>query len=833
MPTSYPHILLTGDLQTYPFKPIGSGGNNKKLPPAPNRQAHSAHLSRKLQQAWQTTESEYVAYHATRSGVYLEFRENPGFELATQSLENMQSKKIRLLNVRKKTIALADLQKGIPEQTATYATVYVDNEKRDYFLNKIEEYATRDEKPGVPKNKKLIDSISDIRHALNIKPFWLDPPDLIPGDKPEWCEVWLRSDESDKAKDRFSDLLTTLSIPSKSGFIRFPERLVKLVFANRGQLDQLTVHSDYIAEFRRAKELAGFWADMDNAGQAEWTNDLTNRTRIKQDPKVSVCILDTGVNNGHPLLAPVLAEEDRHAVEPEWAVHDEHKHGTLMAGVAAYGDIVSCLASNHPIEIGHCLESAKILVRPPGEADPDLWGEVTARGIARAEIQAPDRQRIVCMAVSSADKRDKGRPSSWSGQLDQLASGSEDDTKRLIIVCAGNINDTNTAKEYPDAQIKDSIHDPGQSWNALTVGAYTGLNEIKDPDMAGYEPIAPPNCLSPFSTTSTVWNDDWPIKPDIVMEGGNLAIDSYGFASECSDLALLSTFYKPYKSHFYPFNMTSAATAQAAWFAAQIQARYPDFWPETIRALMIHSASWTENLKHQFNFNENSKASVKRLMRICGYGVPDLDKALHSASDTLTLISQKEIQPYKKETGRNKTNEMHLHELPWPEGELRNLYDTEVEMRITLSYFIEPGPGEIGWKNKYRYPSHGLRFHLNSPGELKEDFVDRINKAMREDEKEGPGTESSREHWVIGIQNRHKGSAHSDIWRGTAADLAACNMIAVAPTIGWWRERGHLGKVEKQTRYSLVVSISTPEQSADIYTPVAVKVGAIPITVST
>ena len=246
---------------------------------------------------------------------------------------------------------------------------------------------------------------------------------------------------------------------------------------------------------------------------------------------------------------------------------------------------------------------------------------------------------------------------------------------------------------------------------------------------------------------------------------------------------------------------------------------------------MIHSASWTEKLKRQFSFDESSKASVKRLMRICGYGVPDLNKALHSASNSLTLIAQKEIRPYKKESGRNKTNEMHLHELPRPKEELRNLYNTEVEMRITLSYFIEPGPGEIGWKNKYRYPSHGLRFHLNSPSESKDEFIDRINKATREDEKEGPGTESSRGHWVIGTQTRHKGSVHSDIWRGTAAELAACNMIAVAPTIGWWRERGHLGKVEKMTQYSLVISISTPEQSADIYIPVATKVGVSPTVI--
>ena len=32
------------------------------------------------------------------------------------------------------------------------------------------------------------------------------------------------------------------------------------------------------------------------------------------------------------------------------------------------------------------------------------------------------------------------------------------------------------------------------------------------------------------------------------------------------------------------------ATAQAAHMAAQIYAEYPGIWPETVRALMIHSA---------------------------------------------------------------------------------------------------------------------------------------------------------------------------------------------------------------------------------------------------
>jgi hypothetical protein len=127
-----------------------------------------------------------------------------------------------------------------------------------------------------------------------------------------------------------------------------------------------------------------------------------------------------------------------------------------------------------------------------------------------------------------------------------------------------------------------------------------------------------------------------------------------------------------------------------------------------------------------------------------------------------------------------------------------------------------------------------LRFDINSPGESKDEFLPRINAAVRDEENGHPGTESASAHWVIGSQNRDKGSIHSDIWKGTAADLALTNMIAVSPRIGWWRERTHLGKCCSQTRYSLIVSIRTPGQDVDIYTPVAQKIATLtPVEIKT
>ena len=146
-------------------------------------------------------------------------------------------------------------------------------------------------------------------------------------------------------------------------------------------------------------------------------------------------------------------------------------------------------------------------------------------------------------------------------------------------------------------------------------------------------------------------------------------------------------------------------------------------------------------------------------------------------------------------------------------------------LKVTLSYFIEPGPGEIGWKDKYRYPSCGLRFDVINSNEDIEDFKKRINVKMRGDDKKdkGEGTSGS-ERWYLGSDNRDVGSIHSDYCELAAADLCDCKNIAVFPIIGWWRERSYLGKHDNKIRYSLIVSLSTPKVDVDFYTPIMTEI---------
>jgi len=492
-----------------------------------------------------------------------------------------------------------------------------------------------------------------------------------------------------------------------------------------------------------------------------------------------------------------------------------------MAGTALYEDLVLALLSPDSIRIPYCLESAKIIPPPPESNPKHLWGHITAQGVARAEIQAPERKRVVCLAITN-DSRDRGKPTSWSGEIDQLAAGPDGGLKRLFLISAGNVVDPDEWKSYPASNQTKEVEDPAQAWNALTVGAFTTKIQITDSSLRHYTPIAASGEISPFSSTSCAWPSTWPVKPEVVFEGGNVARDSSGNVFDPDDLALVSTYHKPTDSQFARFVATSAAVALGASFAARILVDYPSAWPETVRGLIVHSADWTSAMRKQFDVT-GSKGSYRTLLRACGFGVPNLQHALSCRRNSLTLISQAELQPFdQREVGGYKTKDMHLYELPWPKDVLIQLGSVNVKMRITLSYFIEPGPGKIGWKDRYRYASHGLRFELNSPGEDRAAFEQRINKHTS-DQDDGISHQLSgpSEKWTLGSQLRDVGSVHSDIWTGTAAELATSNFVAVRPTIGWWRERPHLKRWNSKCRYSLIITIQSPVENVDIYTIVS------------
>ncbi len=223
----------------------------------------------------------------------------------------------------------------------------------------------------------------------------------------------------------------------------------------------------------------------------------------------------------------------------------------------------------------------------------------------------------------------------------------------------------------------------------------------------------------------------------------------------------------------------------------------------------------------------SGKRARAKLLRRYGFGVPGLERALRSANDALTLVVQSSIRPFAD----GKMKEMHLHELPWPKDVLEELGQTPVRLRVTLSYFVEPNPGRRGWRRRHRYASHGLRFDVKSPTESTPEFRKRLNQRALEEDEDRPTTGSDSDGWFLGEQTRNKGSIHSDVWTGTAADLAERGVLGVYPVSGWWKDQPKRDRSSFGARYALVVSIETEAQGVDIWTPVAQEIG-VPVEIA-
>lgn len=827
----HPHFILTGTSETEAFQPRGGGGGGGVIPEQ-DRAQHGGTLRQQIDALVPAFEASREARQSVGvdrdHGLQIEFESFPGVDLAIESLADDRSR-IELLNVRR-----------VGEQIL--ATVFVPDGKLVAFERKLTAYLEgRRDRNGKPiDHRKLIDAIREIRTA-SLQALWTDEPAVFPESDDEnfWWEVWLpvRGDRTGTV-DVFRTAARALDLPVAPGTIEFPERTVLLMRASAGRVKESMLVLNSVAELRRAKETAEFFDSMPQPEQAEWIDELLGRTTFpaEGDAVPHVCLLDTGVNRGHPLLAPALAAPDLHTVEPAWGVDDEQGHGTGMAGLALLGDLAPVLASDGPVTVVHRLESVKLLRDAAGNAnDPRLHGYLTVEAVARTDITAPARLRSFALAITARDNRDRGRPSAWSAAVDRLASDTEalGERPRLLVVAAGNIDDPNAWEEYPASNTTDGVHDPGQAWNALTVGAFTNLVTITGDDVEGYAPIAPAGGLSPFSTTSATWAGHWPMKPDVVFEGGNAAKDGLS-AVWLHSLSLLTTHHRTNQRLLTTFNATSAATALAARMAAEIMAQYPDLWPETIRGLIVHSAEWTEAMRDAWlpGGVNSAKRDYASLVRHCGFGVPDLGRALWTVADSVTMVVEDRLHPFVREgSKRPKMRDMHLHRLPWPLEELEALGETEVEMRVTLSYFIEPSPSARGPRSRYRYESHGLRFDVKRADESESDFRARLN-ALGRDEEEGTASRTGDAGWLVGPQQRHRGSLHSDIWKGTAADLASRGVLAVFPTTGWWKTRPTQQRYDQPARYSLLVSIRAPEVEVDLYTAVANRIG-VPVEVQT
>jgi hypothetical protein len=709
------------------------------------------------------------------------------------------------------------------------ALLFVPDDARGFLQGRIVEYG-RD--PGNQRRPDVerFEVIETFRPApaasLFVGEVDFDVSDVL------WWELWVR--EPGLRADRLAVAARNLNLDVHSDRLVFPDTVVLFVHAAAGLLAAFAARvPGAIGEIRKATGTIEPFLDRGRGlSPYDWVAELADRVTPPDADSNVVCTLDTGVAATHPLIAPGL--RGAWAYDASWGADDHARdggHGTALASLALYGDLEPLVNDGRQVKLAHGVESMKLLP-PTGfpATKPPSYGVVTQGAVSSVEVERPDVLRSFCLANSATDFP-PSRPSTWSGALDQIASGSmpgdsaegvpaTELPKRLVLVATGNVQGGMRA----DIERPHPLEDPAQSWNVLSIGGFTTKEQLPAPPPV-MTAVVPANHRSPFSRSSQSLPDDLtPIKPEVLFEAGNMLADADDFCGWHPAVSLLAAGSEVAAEPLVPFWATSAAVGMGGHFIGRLQAALPALWPETHRALAVDSARWPQPIAKRLigkgsHWKTGSKAEKQRILREVGYGVPDIDRAILSTRNDVTLIAQAEIQPFAPSAdGRTAVfNEMHFYDLPWPKAALEELENEIVTMKVTLSYFIEPNLTGRAATRPDTYRSFGLRFEMKKRTESTDRFRSRISAALEND-----GSDAAREasHWLLGPKALQAGSLHCDLWRGRAIELAGHDAIAVYPVGGWWKSHFGQRRFADRGRYALVISISAPGQAVDLYAEV-------------
>lgn len=826
-----PHIDISSLHEVYPFKRHSTPSGRTYLR---SREEHGQRLSLGLAASLEAADARRPPPELRPEGVAV----GEG-AFVTVSVDPAE-KTLELGKPDKGVRQSAELVRDESGRSHTVVLHLRDEDARSFLTERVERYHIGElTKAGNPPLAGEIGPIDGFAPA-SLEDLWREDPATLAGRETEacWWGLWCW-------QDFVTDVVAVASalgmqVAPEDRWSTFPDVKVVPVHGRREALEAiLNLGVLGLAEIGHASDDPAILVDLPRRDQDRLAEDLAERVDWPGSEVPAVCILDTGVTRGHPLIEPALWEADTQAVDPDWSVddHETPGHGTAMAGLALHGDLTAILADTAHRHLRHRLESVKILP-PPGKPMTEVanYGAITQQAVAIAEQRNPDRPRVICSAVTNR-KTLGDRPTRWSASIDALAAGTdagdeEIPPRRLFIQSIGNIPHSSEWSAIADPN-QHPGEDPAQAWNALTVGGVTLKDGIDPRDASEWSPCAAVGEPSPYGRTSSLWPDGTsPVKPEVVFEAGNRAKNAAGdqVSDAMPSLSLISTGKGGAGDTLQPFYATSAAAAQASRMAAQIMSQRNEYWPETVRALIVHSAQWTPPMLAEID-TAPGMSGRKALRRRFGYGMPNLARALASAENDLALVAQAEIQPFDrpgrtregKPNGRVTYGEAHYYDLPWPGDLLEQLENCEVRLKVTLSYFVEPYPLSGAMLDPARYRSAGLRFDLRRKRETDRQFFRRQNAEFG-DRVSGSETD---EGWHFGPQATSAGSLHSDLWTGTAVELASRDKLAVFPVMGWWRDRPSQQRYFDRMRYALVVTLEAPEAKVDLHAHVALTAEAM------
>ncbi len=352
-------------------------------------------------------------------------------------------------------------------------------------------------------------------------------------------------------------------------------------------------------------------------------------------------ILDNGIAS-IPHLMPWISD-DRWTVYPEAEITPSH--GTFVAGVALYGD--ACENENWVSHNGIRLFDATVFPNAPNGIDEDELIENIKEAIA-ANYQ---KVKIWNLSISITRPVSDHKFSDFAIALDDIQE------KYNVLICKSAGNCRNFITGHP----KGRIHEGADSVRSLVVGSVAHAKGSYD-----YAEIDNP---SPFSRVGP--GPEYIIKPEVAHYGGNAGVDkngklvTTGVTSFSQDGSLSQSVG------------TSFSTPRIASIATGLyQELDEDFDPLLLKGLIIHSASYSENLQIP---------ETERTNQI-GFGVPkNIPQILYNTPNEVTLILRDTL---------TKGEKIDIMDFPMPKSLIRDgFYTGQIVATLVYDPILDPSQG--------------------------------------------------------------------------------------------------------------------------------------------
>jgi hypothetical protein len=322
----------------------------------------------------------------------------------------------------------------------------------------------------------------------------------------------------------------------------------------------------------------------DIGSQAVITGDVSAHDLPNPDLAVAyplVGIIDSGIDPGHALLSPWIADREIYVLPPD----TDHAHGTFVSGLLVGGKRLNL---NDPI---FPALSARVVdvcaLETAGSTEPDLRARI---------LDAVRKYPDVNVWNLSLGGRTPGHNDCFS-DFAQMLDSLSDETGCLFVVAAGNYVRPPLRTYPPQTHIGDSdrISIPAESARALTVGAVAHL-AVAQSAVKGGEP-------SPFSRRGP--GPGSIPKPEVTHVGGNCCINGDSTYTAIRSLLPNGKVGEDIGTSF----STPLVALLAAHTWAEVERAGGIAYPEIVKSLLIHSAALRSpgrdgNAFHYFGFGQ-------------------------------------------------------------------------------------------------------------------------------------------------------------------------------------------------------------------------------------